>query len=95
MVYLSSSDDELANALPMMKSESIFKIEEGLNGDADAFSMVDSSGLVIKTTTSGGQNSKIKMRTPESATDATYFPGKASWKCVGNLDDDGYIYLRN
>jgi len=95
MMQLSTSDIDLADELPMLKSESIFKIEEGLDGDRDAFTMVDSSGLVIKTTMSGGQNSKIKMRTPESSTDATYFPGKASWKCVGDLADDGYIYIRN
>ena len=56
--------------------------------------MVDSSGLNIKATMSGGQNSKIKMTTPENAIDDIYFPGKASWKCVGNLAD-GYIYLQN
>lgn len=57
--------------------------------------MVDTNDLVIKTTMNKGQNSKVKMRSIDSATDATYFPGKASWKCVGNLADDGYIYLRN
>lgn len=89
-MYLSSSETPLADELPMMKSESIFKIEEGLDGDVDAFSMADSSGRVIKTTMRNGQNSKIKMTLPKSS-----IYGKASWKCVGNLADDGYIYFRN
>lgn len=95
MVYLATSETPLADELPMMKSESIFKIEEGLDGDVDAFTMADSSGLVIKTDMKNGQNKKVKMRTPESVPNAIYFPGKASWKCTGDLANDGYIYMRN
>jgi hypothetical protein len=63
-----------------------------MDGDVDSFTMIDSEGLVIKTTMVNDQNYNIKTTAPN---DNSGFEGKASWKCEGNLEENGYIYLRN